>query len=154
MVEEQGRQFELALLVSDVVQNGLLTATATPERLALLARRLIDEDSSMAYTKHASVATEAVVALEKYLEECWEAYDQTKRVFDDEIGDWLWRPGIGFVRITALAEDRNQAFIHVRKRAAGLANPVYLNFYLNMRQLHAIDAKLRSLIDEIYLSIC
>jgi len=154
MIRDQGRQFELALLVRDVVQNGLLTATATPERLALLARRLVNEESSATYMKKASMVTEAVVALEEHLGECWEQYDDTKRVFDDKVGDWLWRPELGFARITALAEDHGQANIHVRKRAADLSNPAYLNFYLNIRQLQTRDAKLRTLIDEVNMSIC
>jgi len=153
MVQEQGRQFELALLMRDVVQNGLLTATAIPERLALLARRLVDKESSVVYTKQASVATELVVALEDYLEKCWGGYEEAKRVFDDEVGDWLWRPEIGFVRITALTEDHRKALIHVRKRAADLANPAYLNYYMNIRQLQARDDKLRSLIDDVDMSI-
>ena len=91
---------------------------------------------------------------DRVLECCWEQYDNTKRVFDDKIGDWLWRPNIGFARITSQQKNRNQANIHVRARATDLQNAVYLNYYLNIRQLQARDTKLRSLMNKLNISIC
>lgn len=154
MIQKQKKQFELALLIGDVVQNKLLTATATPDRVAMLANRLVNEDSSVTHIKKASMVTEAVAALEEHLECCWEQYDSTKRVFDDKIGDWLWRPNIGFARITSQQKKRDQANIHVRARATDLQNAVYLNYYLNIRQLQARDTKLRSLMNKLNISIC
>ena len=62
---------------------------------------------------------------------------------------WLRRPGLGFARITKLTAGEGQAYIHVRKRAIDLQNPVYLYYYLNIRQLQATDAKLRNLINKL-----
>ena len=76
------------------------------------------------------------------------------RIFDDKIGDWLWNPYIGFARITSLQDNRDQANIHIRARATDLQNVVYLNYYLNIRQLQAQDTKLRSFMNKLNISIC
>jgi hypothetical protein len=150
MIQQQSRQFELSLFVADVAQNKLLTATAVPEQIVPLAKRLGEKGSPLASIEYTKRVVEAVKLLEEHFIAYWQQFEQdgqVKRIFNDEVGDWLWRPKMGFVKIVSLHKDRTQARIHARTRAADM--DVYLNYYLNLRQLQAKDDRIRGLMDEL-----
>ena len=154
MIEKEEKYFEFALLIGDIARNDFLTATATPNRVAMLAKRLANGNLPVIQLKNIGHVAEAVISLEKYLGRCWDNYDQSERVFDDKVGDWLWRPKIGFARITKLGSNHTNAYIHMRSRAIDLQNVVQLNYYVNIRQLQANDIEVITLINAIDDLVC
>lgn len=125
-----GDPFERDLLLSDVLDCGVLRSRRSADQLAALCAVAQVQDRSGEWLAEASGArartTELLAALSPLGGRL--PSQQPGRCRE---GDWLWNPSVGFARITSIAET-GTASVHIRSKASTRPN-VRLGFYVNLR---------------------
>lgn len=144
---DAGGRFGRNLILRDIARFPTLSAAAVPEQLAALAKRLCAESDGDPLGQ-AKEVVEAFESLEAFLSPRFEQLAGTKGE-RASVGDWLWRPGMGFGQIMEV-EEGQKASVHLRKKAETVKH-IKLSFYVNLRVLGEADAGFKQLFEKCAL---
>jgi hypothetical protein len=133
------------LVLCDAARFGSLSSNVTPEFLAPLVRRL-SLSSSTDFPEKIKQLLEAVVALEEHV---GDHFDEWRAEFDPMgvVGDWLWRPKLGFVQVTEVKEPDN-AVVHSRQQGRDIIVKLRIApaLFVNLRGVADYNPTLRILL--------
>jgi hypothetical protein len=139
--ESPESRFARNMAFCDVARFGVLSSNFNPEYLTPLVRRL-SLSVSIDFPEKIKGLLAAMAALDGYIATHFDEWQSTVSS-SGQVGDWLWRPTLGYVQIVK-AVDPDKAEIHIRQRAQNLL--VKRPFYVNLQNACREHATLRTLL--------
>jgi hypothetical protein len=139
--ESPESRFARNMAFCDVARFGVLSSNFSPEYLTPLVRRL-SLSVSIDFPEKIKGLLAAMAALDGYIATHFDEWQSTVSS-SGQVGDWLWRPTLGYVQIVKVV-DPDKAEIHIRQRAQNLL--VKRPFYVNLQNACREHATLRTLL--------
>lgn len=144
-----GERLKRALLIVEAFASPYLTATAEPTRLRMLLSRLRHFDARHAVLREAPRLRSGLAKLEEVLGANFDQLLVAQEVEQHEVGDPIWRQGIGFGFVEETAQILPNALFLVR--IPGKAQPLtytvdfFVNVHIAARKSKVVEQALASL---------